>query len=372
MIFSYTVLRISMASVVVFGCCLPCALAASNQDADEPPGEIVARVGTESVSRDELDRAIRVEIDRRKMQARATGQSLPPQALRASDAQRRALLDALIDAKVLHILAREAGVSVSDETVETELKAMKEDLGEERFQAFLASQNLTFAELRERIRRRNMNSAYVEMKTRDVTVSDDEVRNEYERLEKAGKLERPADTAEISQIQVGIRGNDDAAADAAKEKIDKAFNRLEAGEDFAKVADDLSEDRISARRGGKMPPIAKGSAIPEFEERAFSLPLGKVSEPFKTKYGWHIIRVDERHEAGTVPFDEAKDAIRLQIETAKRVQAIKQLIEEARKKLEVEIYLELPGEENQEELPTEETPPVTTEPDYDLSLDGAA
>lgn len=75
-------------------------------------------------------------------------------------------------------------------------------------------------------------------------------------------------------------------------KLLEAQARLQAGEDFASVAASMSEDK--ARQGGDLGWKMRGSLVKEFEDVAFSSPIGAVSAPFKTSHGWHILRVDDR------------------------------------------------------------------------------
>src|SRR5690606_7280814 len=79
--------------------------------------------------------------------------------------------------------------------------------------------------------------------------------------------------------------------DNAKKKIDEIYGKLENGEDFARLAEQFSDDRGSAAKGGELPPFKAGRMVIEFEEAAFNLKNdGEVSAPVKTAYGWHIIK----------------------------------------------------------------------------------
>ena len=92
----------------------------------------------------------------------------------------------------------------------------------------------------------------------------------------------------------------DAEAEAAKAdaealaKIKAIRKRIEAGESFADVAKEVSEDTGSGAEGGDLGWFARGRMVPEFEEAAFSLEPGKVSEPIKTQFGYHLIFVEEK------------------------------------------------------------------------------
>lgn len=103
----------------------------------------------------------------------------------------------------------------------------------------------------------------------------------------------------------------DASNDAQiKAKIGDVEKQLKSGADFADLAKKYSEDNQpaggSAAKGGDLGWITRGQTVKEFEAAAFSLPVGQVSQPIKTTYGYHILEVMEKEPAHTIPFEEAK------------------------------------------------------------------
>ena len=88
-----------------------------------------------------------------------------------------------------------------------------------------------------------------------------------------------------------------------------AIKRLKAGEDFAKVATELSKDPGSGQQGGDLGFFTKDRMVPEFSAAAFALEIGKISEPVKSQFGYHIIKVEEKREKPIPGFDEVKDQI---------------------------------------------------------------
>ncbi len=104
-------------------------------------------------------------------------------------------------------------------------------------------------------------------------------------------------------ILARVQGNDDAAA---KKKIDAAAERLKKGEDFAKVAADLSDDESTKKSGGDLGLLTDGAVDPEFAKAAFALQPGKVSDPVRTASGWEIVKADEVIPAKKVPLETAR------------------------------------------------------------------
>jgi peptidyl-prolyl cis-trans isomerase C len=84
-----------------------------------------------------------------------------------------------------------------------------------------------------------------------------------------------------------------------------ALARVKGGEDFAKVATELSKD--PSGDGGDLGWFTKDRMVPEFSEAAFKLKKGEVSEPIKTQFGWHIIKVEDTRTKSFPPFEQIKD-----------------------------------------------------------------
>lgn len=99
---------------------------------------------------------------------------------------------------------------------------------------------------------------------------------------------------------------DEAAREAARERLSGLRERLLAGADFAELAREESDDPGSKEQGGDLGFFARGVMAERFEEAAFGLEPGVVSELVETPFGLHILRVEERQEALLVPFEEAR------------------------------------------------------------------
>jgi peptidyl-prolyl cis-trans isomerase C len=89
-----------------------------------------------------------------------------------------------------------------------------------------------------------------------------------------------------------------------------ALERVRKGEDFAKVAAELSKDPGSGKEGGDLGWFEKGRMVPEFAEAAFKLEKGQVSEPVKSQFGYHVIRLEDRRDRKPPDFDSVKDQLK--------------------------------------------------------------
>ena len=95
----------------------------------------------------------------------------------------------------------------------------------------------------------------------------------------------------------------------SKEKARELFEKVAYGTDFAELAKQNSKDPGSKDQGGDLGYFSKGQMVPQFEEAAFKLQKGEVSQPFETQFGWHILKVDDKRTGQAVPFDTVKERI---------------------------------------------------------------
>ena len=91
-----------------------------------------------------------------------------------------------------------------------------------------------------------------------------------------------------------------------------AYERLMAGADFAELAREISEDRASKIKGGDLGWFGRGRMTPEFEEAAFSMALGEIGKPLKTRFGWHLIKLDGKRDV--IPFEDVEARIERKLE----------------------------------------------------------
>ena len=110
-------------------------------------------------------------------------------------------------------------------------------------------------------------------------------------------------------ILIRAAAGDDKASKEAEDKIKAIIMRLKKGEDFAKVASEATEDPSGKANGGDLGYFSKEQMVPEFSDTAFKLDKGQISEPVKTQFGWHVIKVEDKRVKPVPPFDEVKPQI---------------------------------------------------------------
>jgi len=114
---------------------------------------------------------------------------------------------------------------------------------------------------------------------------------------------------------------DPNGVEQARKKAEDVLKQVKAGGDFAKLAQQYSEDTVSAKNGGELGWIGRGRTVPEFEKAAFSLAKGQTSDLVKSSYGFHIIRVEDKQDAHLKLLAEVKPQITEQVKAQKVARA---------------------------------------------------
>ena len=241
------------------------------------------------------------EIIQRENQMRAGGMPLPPEDSPERDSVRERILGELVDIQlILQAAVRDTLLSVDEERVEEALQQEMDDVegrfpNRAEFGRALAEEGLsvqTFREMRrEQITQRQLWSLYIQRHVGEgtVEVTEDEMRSVFE-AGRAGLQQRPA-TVTFRQVMMAAAPSDSSEA-AARARIEELLERARAGEDFAELATRHSQDRASAAAGGNLGWFRRGQMTEAFENAAFALPAGGISDVVRTEFGFHIIHVE--------------------------------------------------------------------------------
>lgn len=130
------------------------------------------------------------------------------------------------------------------------------------------------------------------------------------------------------------------------EELAKVQSELKDGKSFDVVAKEYSRDPGSAANGGDLGEFPRGMMVPEFEKAAFALKNpGDVSEPVKTQFGWHIIKLEERIPESVMPFEQVKDRLTNELKDQKTQTVLQDKAKELESKYKVERLTDKPKEE---------------------------
>lgn len=229
------------------------------------------------------------------------------------DTLRHQVLDRLIDEKLLVSEAKRQGLTVTDAEVTRQVDAAladaKQRLGEDGFKAQLEREGLTEERLRAKYREQAARQILVDRVVHKQIAEPRVTASEAEAYFKShpDKFPKAPPELKLSVIQIPVRP--DSATDmGARAKVVAARKRILAGEKFAKVAADMSDDPSSARSGGDLGFFSKGQMEPVIEDAAFTMKLNTLSEPIHSNFGWHIIEVLERDTLKTASGKDSLDA----------------------------------------------------------------
>lgn len=278
------------------------------------PGEdkvVVTINGTaikESAVQAKLDEAMKMQMGR--MASR--GGKIPPDALKGlrnrmrNDVLDGIILEQLIDEKIkaAKIVVTDADADAKIEEIMTMNKMTIDQIKEQ-----LAKKNVTFDDFKEQLKK-NVGIEKVidvEMKAagKSSAVTDADAKKFYD--DNAAQFSTP-EQVRASHILIKADMKDEAAKAEAKKKAEGILVKARGGEDFAALAKEHSEDPGSKDKGGEYT-FGRGRMVKPFEDTAFSLEVGKISDPVETTFGYHIIKLSEKIPAKVTEFDEVKERL---------------------------------------------------------------
>jgi len=180
-----------------------------------------------------------------------------------------------------------------------------------------------------------------------ITISEAETKSYYD--DHKDEFKTP-ETVHVKHILIKAdAGDSEEDRQKAKEKAEDILKKIRAGEDFEKLASEFSDDTTTKPKGGDIGFVTRGRLVRSFEDAAFSLKTGEVSDVVETQFGYHIIKAEEKKEAGIESYDALKERIKQNLLQERIQSEISTFIEKASKDAGVKFYTDLlTGEEKEE------------------------
>ncbi len=263
-----------------------------------------------------------------------------PDPSKRSEQRKQALkraMDGLIGEKLMESQLKELNIDVSDAEIDLAIDDVKKqnNIDGAQFEQLLQTEGYSLATYRAFMRKHLARMKLVNLKVRSkVKVSEEDLKAEYLRSAKA-----ESDDAEVHArhllVQLTPKATNEQVEAARKKAVALAEEARKPGVDFAKLAKEKSEGP-SKDDGGDLGFFRRGVMVPEFERAAFTLPIGGVSDPIRTKFGWHVIKVEERRALQAKPYEELKDQLREKILRSQLERYTDQYIQELRAQAVVE------------------------------------
>ncbi|WP_406242462.1 peptidylprolyl isomerase [Tissierella carlieri] len=232
-------------------------------------------------------------------------------------------LDSLIGEKIVNAELEKQKIEVSEEDIETELNKIKQYYeSDQAFTEAMAYYGYTLDDIKKDV---TMNIQIKRLLGPNITIGEEDISSYFEQNKTSFDQKE-----EVRARHILVKTEDQAKE--IKEKIS-------AGEDFAQLAKEHSTDEMTKESGGDLGFFGKGKMVKEFEEEAFGLGIGEISNPVKTDYGYHIIKVEEKKEAKEATLEEHKDEIKDILVEAKLPEVYQNWYQEKYDEYKIENYL---------------------------------
>jgi peptidyl-prolyl cis-trans isomerase C len=314
----------------------PASSATTAATAEQPPKpvpavipDVLARVNGETVTKAEFDEAVAA------LEQRNQAPVLPDQRDRAY----RGVLDQLVSVKLLTQEAATRKVAVPDADVDARIAELKKQFpSDDVFNQALKQRNKTVDMLKAEARSSMAVQKMLEESLNGkIAVSPQQAQDFYDK--NPDQFKRP-EQVRASHILFSLQQAADVGAKAAvKRKAEGVLKQVKAGSDFAALAKEHSQDPGSAINGGDLGFFQRGQMVPPFDQAAFTLAPGSTSDLVETQFGYHIIRVTAKRDAGTVPLEEVRPQLEQYLQNLNRQREMQAFVDGLKAKGKVEILL---------------------------------
>ncbi|HSI11090.1 MAG TPA: peptidylprolyl isomerase [Chthoniobacter sp.] len=298
-----------------------------------PLPETVAVVDGTEIKKDELEKAFANLLAARKMS---------PDAIPAEQRIQgyRMILDEMIIDKL--IAKRAADTPVTDEEMKAQWERIKGNFGsEDELKKQVEAAGETIDKVKKGLHDRLAEEHWMDAQVKDkANVTDAEAEDFYKK--NPDEFKSP-EQVRASHILVRVEKDAKAEVVTEKEKAAQAIaDRVKKGEDFAKLAKELSEDPSAKQNSGDLDFFTKEQMVPEFSKAAFSMKKDEISNPVRSDFGFHVIKVTDHKDAETVTLEKAKPQLIAFLSRQKKQAEIQKVVADIRSKADVKINLPEP------------------------------
>lgn len=295
---------------------------------------IAAVVNADLIALSEVEARIAPELQRLRAE---------PDAGKRAEARQELLkrsLDLLIGEKLMESQIRELQIDVSDSEIDLGMEDVKKqnNISSEQFEQLLAQEGYTLSSYKTFMRKHLARLKLVNLKVRSkVKISDEDLKAEYAKWahEEANDFEVHA---RHLLVQVPQKATPEQVETARQKAHALMLEAKAPGVSFIELAKKKSEGP-SAADGGDLGFFKRGVMVAEFEKAAFTLPVGGISEPIRTKFGWHVLKVEERRALAAPPFEEVKEQLRDRMLRGQLEKYTDQYVQELRAQAVVDVKL---------------------------------
>ncbi len=288
--------------------------------------DLIAEVNGDQISRDQWEE--RYQLIKKNYEAQNSKSVDESKDKELVQKMQDSAFDNLVYQALLKQEAKNKGISISNDEIETQyekLKAANSSTGPDEFKKYLQASGMNEEQLQEELKMQMLSNKVQENVTAGVKVSEEEMQKYYQDNQASFK---EAGGIQISHILV----------DSEKEARD-IFLKLKQGEDFAALAKEYSTCP-SKEQGGDLGLVNQDTAfVAEFKAAALKLSPGEITtEPVKTEFGYHIIKAGDLKEGRVQSFDEVKNRIMMTLQSEKQNEIFDSYLEDLKKKANIKDY----------------------------------
>ncbi|MBE2250404.1 MAG: peptidylprolyl isomerase [Myxococcus sp.] len=250
------------------------------------------------------------------------------------------VLDGLIGEKLMDAQVRELNIDITEGEVDLGVDDVKRqnNVDGAQFDQLLAQEGYTLPAFRAFMKKHLSKLKLVNLKVRSkVKVTDEDLKAEYAKVSR-DELQDFEVRARHILVQVAPRATPEQAEQARLKAVALMNEAKKPGADFAALARAKSEGP-SASEGGDLGFFKRGIMVAEFDKVAFGLPVDGISEPVRTKFGWHVIKVEERRAMAAKPFEELRDVLRERLTRMQLEKYTEQYVQELRAAATIDVKL---------------------------------
>jgi parvulin-like peptidyl-prolyl isomerase len=327
---------IALLAVVAAGCG-----GGGSSSSGDVSSDAVAQVGNQKITKDQFNQL----LDQAKRSYATQHKAFPKEGTSQYEQLKSQAMQFLVQRAEFQQKGDDLGIKISDGQIDARLKQIKQQYfkgNDAKYKAQLKKQGLTEQQVKDDIKAQLLSEAIYKNVTKGVTVSDSDIRKYYDQHKSQYQTGESRKVRHIliacgSQSSTSTTGSTKKpkSCSEAKSEAQKLYNELKNGASFATLAKKNSDDPGSASQGGTYT-ATKGTTVPEYDQAAFSLPKGKLSQPFQTKLGYFILQpLSDVQPKKVTPFSQVKESIRQQLLQQQKNQVMTKWVTDTKKSFDV-------------------------------------
>jgi len=294
------------------------------------PAAVVAKVNGVTITAKDFE-----EATREFLMQQGAPPNLPDEQMKQVHT---AVMDALVGTELAYQKSQAEGIKISQKEIDDAVAESKKNFADEtKWEENMKAQGIDKVSFLQSVNRNLAINKLIQTNVFDkITVTDADAKAYYDQHPQ--EMQKPEEIR-ASHILVRLpQGTTDDQKKVAKARIDEAAKKAKAGEDFAALAKTYSQDPGSAEQGGDLGFFAKGKMVPAFDAAAFALKVGQISDVIETQFGYHVIKVTDRHDAKTAGYDEIGERLKSFLKQRQARTTVQAYLKGLRDSAKVEIF----------------------------------